>query len=65
MFKLACDKGLSVYNTFGITGCFDETAIDAPVLSFKRWLNGNVEEFIGTYNRPLHPKLARALGATE
>lgn len=64
MFKLACDKGLDIYNTFGITGDFSEDAIDAPVLAFKRWLNGNVEEFIGTYNKPLFGPLSRALGAS-
>lgn len=64
MFKLACDEGLDVYNTFGISGCFDETAIDAPVLSFKRSLNGNVEEFIGTYNKPIHSIAAKVLGAS-
>ncbi|MFT0848078.1 peptidoglycan bridge formation glycyltransferase FemA/FemB family protein [Actinomycetaceae bacterium L2_0104] len=63
MFKLACDMGLEVYNTFGISGVFDETAVDAPVLAFKRWLNGNVEEFIGTYVLPMHPHVASRLGA--
>ena len=63
MFKLACDMGLEVYNTFGVSGVFDETAVDAPVLAFKRWLNGNVEEFIGTYVLPIHPRLAKQLGA--
>ena len=63
MFKWACDNGLSVYNTFGVSGIFDETAPDAPVLKFKRWLGGNVEEFVGTYVLPIHPLLAKATGA--
>ena len=63
MFKWACDAGLSVYNTFGISGIFDESAPDAPVLKFKRWLGGNVEEFVGTYVLPIHPFLAKATGA--
>ena len=61
MFKWACDHGLSVYNTFGISGIFDESAPDAPVLAFKRWLNGNVEEFIGTFVIPVRPRLANGL----
>ena len=63
MFKLACDMGLEVYNTFGVSGVFDETAVDAPVLAFKRWLGGDVEEFIGTYVLPIRPQLAKQLGA--
>ncbi len=63
MFKLACEMGLEVYNTFGVSGVFDETAVDAPVLAFKRWLNGNVEEFIGTYVLPVRPLLAARFGA--
>ena len=65
MFKWACDNGLSVYNTFGVSGIFDETAPDAPVLKFKRWLGGNVEEFVGTYVLPIHPLLAKATGALD
>ena len=65
MFKWACDHGLSVYNTFGISGIFDESAPDAPVLAFKRWLNGNVEEFIGTFVIPVRPRLAKAVGALD
>lgn len=64
MFKLACDKGLSVYNTFGISGQFGADAIDSQVLTFKRLLKGNVEEFIGTYNLPLRPYLAERTGAS-
>lgn len=63
MFKLACDRGLSVYNTFGISGDFGPFAIDAPVLAFKRMLNGNVEEFLGTYVLPVRPLLAKQCGA--
>lgn len=63
MFKLACDRALSTYNTFGITGDFGPFAIDAPVLAFKRMLNGTVEEFVGTYVLPIHPFLAARCGA--
>lgn len=65
MFKRACDEDLQVYNTFGISGIFDEDAPDAQVLSFKRWLRGNVEEFIGTYDMAVRPLLARRLGALD
>ncbi|MDO4888415.1 MAG: peptidoglycan bridge formation glycyltransferase FemA/FemB family protein [Actinomycetaceae bacterium] len=65
MFKWACDHGLSTYNTFGISGIFDDSAPDAPVLAFKRWLNGNVEEFVGTFVIPMRKNLAKALSALE
>ncbi len=63
MFKWACDNGVSIYNTFGISGIFDESAPDYPVLKFKRALNGQVEEFVGTYVLPLRSLLAHATGA--
>ncbi|EPD26167.1 lipid II:glycine glycyltransferase FemX [Actinotignum schaalii] len=64
MFKYACDEGLDTYNTFGISGDFSEDADDANILAFKRWLNGQVEEFVGTYEKTFAPRfLARALGA--
>jgi peptidoglycan pentaglycine glycine transferase (the second and third glycine)/peptidoglycan pentaglycine glycine transferase (the fourth and fifth glycine) len=65
MFKLACDRGLDVYNTFGVSGNFTPEAIDAPVLAFKRMLNGTIEEFIGTYVLPVRRHLAHSLGALE
>lgn len=64
MFKLTCDRGLATYNTFGISGTFTHGAIDAPVLAFKRMLNGMVEEFIGTHvlpgTRPARPRSGSA-----
>ncbi|WP_049619048.1 lipid II:glycine glycyltransferase FemX [Actinobaculum suis] len=63
-FKWACDRQLDIYNTFAVSGIWDETAPDAPVIRFKRWLNGRVEEYPGTYDLALSP-LARPLGATE
>lgn len=61
-FKEACDRGLATYNTFGVSGIWDETAPDAPVLQFKQLLNGQVEEFVGTYHVPIQPRLARIAG---
>lgn len=63
LFKLACDRNMAIYNTFGITGDFSPNASDAAVLSFKRFLNGQVEEFIGTYVAPVRGTLAKVLGA--
>lgn len=49
MIKLAIEKNKKVYNLFGISGIFDETAPDAGVIKFKQTFNGYVEELIGTY----------------
>ncbi|MCF2706359.1 peptidoglycan bridge formation glycyltransferase FemA/FemB family protein [Arcanobacterium haemolyticum] len=65
MFKWACDHNLDTYNTFGISGIFDETAPDFPVLRFKRSLNGKVEEFVGTYVIPVRPFLAKVTNALQ
>lgn len=61
-FKDACDRGLDIYNTFGISGIWNDTAPDAPVLQFKQFLNGNVEEFVGTYHLPIRRRLAALAG---
>lgn len=63
MFKLCCDRNLDIYNTFGIDGDFSADSDFASVLAFKRWLCGNVEEFVGTFGVPVRPLLARILGA--
>lgn len=49
MMKLAIEKNKKIYNLFGISGIFDETAPDAGVIKFKQTFNGYVEELIGTY----------------
>lgn len=49
MMKKALEKNKKVYNLFGISGIFDETAPDAGVIKFKQTFNGYVEELIGTY----------------
>ncbi|WP_126415890.1 peptidoglycan bridge formation glycyltransferase FemA/FemB family protein [Trueperella bialowiezensis] len=61
-FKEACDRGMDIYNTFGISGIWDSSAPDAPVLQFKELLNGNVEEFVGTYHLAVRPRLAALAG---
>ncbi|MDE1535660.1 lipid II:glycine glycyltransferase FemX [Actinotignum sp. GS-2025c] len=62
LLRWAAAHGISTYNTLGISGIFDESAPDYPVLEYKRKLNGNVEEFIGTFALPLRPE-ARLTGA--
>ncbi|WHU58489.1 lipid II:glycine glycyltransferase FemX [Trueperella pyogenes] len=62
LFKWACDHRIKIYNTFGISGIFDESAPDANILRFKQWLNGNVEEFIGSFEKILHPAIAKVVG---
>lgn len=49
MMKKALEKNKKVYNLFGISGIFDETAPDTGVIKFKQTFNGYVEELIGTY----------------
>ncbi|MDO4887851.1 MAG: peptidoglycan bridge formation glycyltransferase FemA/FemB family protein [Actinomycetaceae bacterium] len=63
MFEWAIEHGVRWYNFFGITGDFSEDASDAGVLHFKRQFHGNVEEFVGTYDLPVRPVMARAVNA--
>lgn len=62
LLRWAAAHDISTYNTLGISGIFDESAPDYPVLEYKRKLNGNVEEFIGTFALLLRPE-ARLTGA--
>ncbi len=63
MFKWSIERDVRWYNMFGITGDFGEDASDAGVLHFKRQFNGDVEEYVGTYDVSLHKRLAPALNA--
>ncbi|MFT0848079.1 peptidoglycan bridge formation glycyltransferase FemA/FemB family protein [Actinomycetaceae bacterium L2_0104] len=63
MFEWAFEHDVRWYNMFGITGDFSNEASDAGVLHFKRQFNGNVEEYVGTYDVPLRKRLAPALNA--
>lgn len=63
MLEWAVENGIDRYNTFGITGDFTEDASDAGVLHFKRQFKGDVEELVGTWEAPIRPLLAKALGA--
>lgn len=62
LFKWAVEHNIATYNTFGISGVFDESAPDANILRFKQWLNGNVEEFIGSYEKVLHRNMGKLAG---
>lgn len=63
MIEWALEHDVSWYNMFGITGDFTEDASDAGVLHFKRQFNGDVEEYVGTYDIPLRKHLASVLNA--
>lgn len=63
LLRWAADRGdITMYNTFGITGDFSRDAEDYNVLEYKRKLDGNVEEFLGMFVKPLS-LLAGPLGA--
>ncbi|MGJ9537937.1 lipid II:glycine glycyltransferase FemX [Actinotignum sp. GS-2025b] len=62
LLRWAAAHDISTYNTLGISGIFDATGPDYPVLEYKRKLNGNVEEFIGTFALALRPE-AKLTGA--
>ncbi|OCA93278.1 lipid II:glycine glycyltransferase FemX [Actinobaculum suis] len=64
LLRWACENQIRIYNTFGVSGIFDDSAPDAAVLEYKRNLHGNIEEFIGTYTLELST-LASPLGALE
>ncbi len=63
MIEWALEHDVSWYNMFGITGDFSEDASDAGVLHFKRQFNGDVEEYVRTYDIPLRKHLASVLSA--
>ncbi|MDP9801570.1 peptidoglycan pentaglycine glycine transferase (the second and third glycine)/peptidoglycan pentaglycine glycine transferase (the fourth and fifth glycine) [Arcanobacterium wilhelmae] len=65
LFRWAVEHELDTYNTFGVSGNFGPDAPDASVLKFKRLLNGQVEEFIGTYQLVVSPFLAKLTKAAE
>lgn len=65
MFEWATANDVKIYNFYGITGDFSDEASDAGVLHFKRQFSGDVEEYVGTYDLPIRPMLAKALGALD
>ena len=65
MFEWATANDVKIYNFYGITGDFSDEASDAGVLHFKRQFSGDVEEYVGTYDLPVRPTLAKTLGALD
>lgn len=63
MFEWAVNNGVRYYNFFGMTGDFSDEASDAGVVHFKRQFKGDTEEYVGTYDLPVRPKLAGLLKA--
>ncbi len=65
MFEWATANNVKYYNFYFISGDFTDEATDAGVLHFKRQFVGDVEEYVGTYDLPIRPMLAKALGALD
>ncbi|MDE6475818.1 MAG: aminoacyltransferase [Erysipelotrichaceae bacterium] len=54
MIQEAMEKGYEIYNFYGISGIFDETAPDYGVYTFKRGFGGRVVELVGSFMLPVH-----------
>ncbi len=54
MIQYAIDHGYTLYNFYGTSGIFDESAEDYGVYRFKCGFGGNVVELIGTFVLPVH-----------
>ncbi|MDE6195383.1 MAG: peptidoglycan bridge formation glycyltransferase FemA/FemB family protein, partial [Erysipelotrichaceae bacterium] len=54
MIQYALPHGYTLYNFYGTSGIFDESAEDYGVYKFKRGFGGNVVELIGTFVLPVH-----------
>ena len=65
MFDWATRNDVRWYNFFGMTGDFNADASDAGVVHFKQQFKGNAEEYVGTYDLPIRPILARATKAVD
>ncbi|MFP7696673.1 peptidoglycan bridge formation glycyltransferase FemA/FemB family protein [Trueperella sp. LYQ143] len=65
ILKYSCEREMDIYNTFGVSGIWDDSAPDAPVIAFKRSLRGYVEEFVGTYYLPVRPLMSRMVGGAH
>lgn len=65
MLKRATERGLRWYNMNAISGVFEEGGHGYGVFDFKRNFHGTVEEWVGSYDLPIRPHLARALGASQ
>lgn len=63
MFDWATQNDVRWYNFFGMTGDFTPEASDAGVVHFKRQFKGDAEEYVGTYDIPIRPLLAKLTNA--
>ena len=55
MIEEAQKKGLKRFNMYGITGNFEEDAVDYGVFQFKRGFGAEIEELPGTFSKVYHP----------
>ena len=55
MIEDAQKKGLKRFNMYGITGNFEEDAVDYGVFQFKRGFGAEIEELPGTFSKVYHP----------
>lgn len=63
MMRLAVEKGIPKFNFYGVSGCFDGSD---GVLKFKEAFQGEVEQLVGNFVKPVRPlryKLYKALKA--
>ncbi len=54
MIQYAVEHGYQIYNFYGTSGIFDESAEDYGVYKFKRGFGGHVVELVGTFVIPIH-----------
>lgn len=63
MLEWSVENNVKWYNFWGIAKDFSPESDAGGVLKFKRHFNGDVEEYLGTYDVPIRPILAKLLGA--
>lgn len=63
MLEWSVENNVKWYNFWGIAKDFSPEADAGGVLKFKRHFNGDVEEYLGTYDAPIRPLLAKLMGA--
>lgn len=55
MIKFAKAHNIPRYNFYGITGDFSKNAENYGVQQFKKGFNAHVEEYIGDFEKAIHP----------
>lgn len=61
MLEWSVENKVKWYNFWGIAKDFSPEGDAGGVLKFKRHFNGDVEEYLGTYDAPIRPVLAKLL----